>query len=147
MRVWIALPLVLVLAGCDEIAKQTNPPQKTENPTPAAPAVNPELLAQAKAIDLAKNAKTLGKVIRSVGTIGRTNDLNIRDMVSDLKGELNIIGWQARRVDDDVYVVVYSVLQNGQSRGWPFEVSLRAEVVRYVIGDHALEEKYGWGQK
>jgi hypothetical protein len=66
--------------------------------------------------------------------------------MSKVKGDLRIEGWKAQKIDDDTYLVTYTYEPDGVSRGWPFEVKLSVEVVRYVVGDRALEDKYGWGE-
>jgi TonB family protein len=73
----------------------------------------------------------------------RTNEEEIRAQLEKLKGDLRIVGWEAFPSEQDAWLVQYSVFLNGQPRTWPFEANLRAQLVRYVIGDRVLEERYG----
>ena len=106
-----------------------------------------EQKALAQSIELAKNARTLvkGQVFTSKPSPETTtNDFQLRRIMSEMKGELRIIGWQAKRHDSDTFVVTYSYESRGETRGFPFEVNVTAGVVRAIIGDPELEQKYGW---
>ncbi len=60
-----------------------------------------------------------------------------------MKGELRIIGWRVRRIDDQVYLVSYTFDDGSGSRGWFWEVNLIGDIVRNVNEDPELKEKYG----
>jgi hypothetical protein len=146
----LAIALALSVCACDELVKKatsTNRASVTQtSSTPAPP--DPALLEKARAIQLAKEGRNLvaGRgYVRLPPPEVLTNDYQIRAQMSQMKGDLNVLGWQAQKWADDTYLVTYTYERGGQSRGWPFEVKLSAGVVRYVIGDPELEEKYGWG--
>lgn len=64
-----------------------------------------------------------------------------------ISGALNIDGWKATRINDDVYLVEYAYDRSHMSWGldtrYIFEVNVTQSLVRNVIGDYALEELYG----
>jgi len=136
---------LLALASCDELAKldttRAQPPAVASNqPEPAA-------IEAARAIELAKEARTIvagRSYIKVPPEETLTNDFQIRVEMSKVKGDLNVLGWKAQKMSDDTYLVTYTYEVGGQSSGWPFEVKVSAGVVRPVVGDSVLEEKYGW---
>lgn len=69
----------------------------------------------------------------------------VEGYVSDLKGEIQVVGWEADRRGEGIYLASYTYTPPDETsnRGWWFEVDVEHELVRRVIGDTALEEKYG----
>jgi hypothetical protein len=98
----------------------------------------PETLGE-RAIRLAKEAHTVDFADDVVGS----NESKLRRFAGEQTGELRILGWQAQRVDDQVFLVQYSVRYGGRTHVWGFEVNLAAGFVRNVNGDRELESKYG----
>ena len=94
---------------------------------------------------LARAAHTLDDKILS-------NEFFIQSWLKQRKGSLWIVGWQARKIDDQTYLVSYSfkgsddpiddVAEKHLKGGWLFEVNLDAEIVRNVSGDPFLEQLY-----
>ena len=148
-----AAAFLLTLNGCDKLPKdwpftkrQTKIKSEPVAPAPTVPVEDPKT----KAIRLAKEAHSLvagkfyaGKPDPEV----LTNEFQIRTQLSTIKGDLQIIGWQATKYDVDTYLVTYTFMQNYEVHGWPFEVKLSAELVRFVVGDPELEKLYGWGNR
>jgi hypothetical protein len=100
------------------------------------------------AISLAKHARTLAGDWPATKTNAElvTNDYRLKQILSHMSGDLQIIGWQAKKFDETTYVVSYMYQRAGVARGWPFEVNVKAGVVRRIVGDPELEKKYGWAQ-
>jgi hypothetical protein len=73
----------------------------------------------------------------------QSNDAQIQETLQRVKGSIRVTGWQARRIDDQTFLVVYSYSVGEALRGWVFEVNLAASVVRPVEGDPELTRKYG----
>jgi hypothetical protein len=63
-------------------------------------------------------------------------------MLRNLKGPLRVEGWNAKRLDDQTYMVSYvydlGVPPNIRTAGWVFEVNLQAHIVRDVTNDPEL---------
>ena len=95
-----------------------------------------------RAIDLAKRAFTLTAKKR----YSRNNKNEIRLAVEKITGNLKIIGWQARQADEQTFVVTYSFDVDDKVLCWAFEVKPKEDFVRNIIGDAALEKKYGFNQ-
>jgi hypothetical protein len=94
-----------------------------------------------RAIRLAKAANTL--VSNAPGPLD--NDYQVGKWARSQSGQLRIIGWEARRINDQVVIVTYSVDQGAGLRSWAFEVQVEAALVRNITGDPALERTYGFG--
>jgi hypothetical protein len=71
------------------------------------------------------------------------NESTISSWLEAQTGPLQIHGWTSRKIDDDIFVVTFSFTQGAEVRSWVFEVQTRAQLVRNVTGDAALEVKYG----
>lgn len=171
-RILVLVACVASLAGCDKLNNvvskfRTDNPARSSLPAappaeapPAPPATDAKYFQAAQladaqqndeAINLAKNADTLvqGYLYAAKpdpATI--TNEAQIQDRMSRVKGDIAISGWSATKSDYDTYLVTYSFndkSQPGTSSGWAFEVKLSEHLVRNVLGDPALEKKYGWG--
>jgi hypothetical protein len=156
---------VFMLSACDKISDvANNQERKLVGATPApvaksdpnAEAIKTEFARQqaeeAKAIELAKKSNNLLVGVfyaakPDPNTI--TNEYQIAQQMSRVKGDITIIGWRAIWFDADTYLVTYTynhrtnnIIDN--ETGWPFEVKVNEGVVRYVLGDPELEKKYGW---
>jgi hypothetical protein len=104
-------------------------------------------------IELAKNADTLSS--------WNSNDSYVKAQMKGMRGVLKIDGWSARNAPGesrrytyiysrspqplpDVYEVRFSYTLDGVDRSWPLEVIYSQKIVRNILGDEALCEKYGW---
>lgn len=92
-----------------------------------------------KAIELAKNSYI------DPPSLTRYGDLKtrMRNMMASKKGNLQIIGWKARKIDSQTYLVSYTFNEGSGEVGYFFEVNFVEEIIRYVHDDPELEEKYG----
>ena len=93
-----------------------------------------------RAIRLAKTTNTLDPE----SSYPLDNDFHIRESMKEETGSLKIIGWEAQQVDDQTCVVTYSYEKNEEILSYAFEVNLRADIVRNIIGDSELEKEYGF---
>ncbi len=101
-------------------------PTPTPEPTPQTP--------ESTAIALAQSAITLDSV--------KINSYFLSEWLKQQKGEIRFDGWGAKQVDDQTFLVTYTVVRDGKREGVRFEVNLAAQLVRNVKGDPALEQKY-----
>ena len=83
------------------------------------------------------------RAIQLVKDEGLVTDEKIRNWLKQQKGFLRVRGWHAERIDDMTYFVSYTYNKGGLDQGWFYEVHLAAELVRDIVGDPVLEEKYG----
>lgn len=51
------------------------------------------------------------------------------------------------RVNEDVYVASFSFDQHGTPYSWAFEVNLKGDIIRNIVGDAELEKKYGFNPR
>lgn len=99
-------------------------------PTPAPTPQTPESIA----ISLAQGATTLDRF--------KNNNYFLSEWLKQQKGDIRVVGWSAKPVDDQTYLVTYALVRDGKSEGFRFEVNLAAQLVRNVKGDPVLEQKY-----
>jgi hypothetical protein len=79
----------------------------------------------------------------ALGSPRQPNETQIQQMMQRVKGTIHVNGWQARRVDDQIFLVTFSYSNASETLGWAFEVNLPANLVRLVEGDPELQRKYG----
>jgi hypothetical protein len=75
---------------------------------------------------------------------------SIKQWLQAKKGLLRVYGWNAKKIDDQTYLVGYTYDEGPGSSGggWVFEVNLKEDIVRNVTGDADLEKRYAdWAQK
>jgi hypothetical protein len=89
-----------------------------------------------KAINMVKNSKAIVNYTYT--------DETIRDYLMTIKGYLKILGWKAKKVNDQTYLVSYTYEVDSGVKGYYFDVNMNANVVRRILlEDHELERIYG----
>ncbi len=68
---------------------------------------------------------------------------SISEALSYYKGSIKIIGWSAKRIDDQTYLVAFEYETAEGIVGYYFEVNLVMQIIRSVAGDPDLEKKHG----
>lgn len=91
-----------------------------------------------RAIELVKNSDAL-----RISFFGGTVDSQIKDWLEIKKGTLKIFGWEAKKFNNQKYLVSYTFDEGSGRVGFFFEVNLVAEIVREISGDPELEKEYG----
>ena len=87
-----------------------------------------------QAIELAKNATLMHEYL--------TNGSQIKAILKDKKGGLNIYGWNAIEYEPNVFFVNYSWDEGNGIVGYSFEVNTVADIVRNIRTDPELTKKY-----
>jgi ABC-type antimicrobial peptide transport system permease subunit len=118
---------VVLLAGTKEL-----PVNPVETPKQTSPSDS--------AIALAKSANTLSFASRSFTL--PSNEAVIAREVRSMTGDLHILGWKANKINEQTYLVTYSVEQGLEIHTWTFEVNLVVDLVRDVSQDSTLAKKY-----
>ena len=69
----------------------------------------------------------------------------IKNHMEEMKGDIKIIGWKAREIENGIYLASYTYIKKNSDyeSGIFLEVQLDHKIVRYITGDPELEEKYG----
>lgn len=98
--------------------------------SPQSKAISP----QDKAIEMVKKSHAFGGF--------QTVENLIRDALEQKKGNLQITGWQAQRIDEQTYLVSYGLKDDTGTRAWHFEVNLAEKIVRNINADPELKKKY-----
>lgn len=88
-------------------------------------------------------AISLAKIYVAPGDTSTLDD-NIQHYLQAKRGPLVLHGWNAKKIDDQTYLVgyIYDEGPGSSSGGWVYEVNVKAGLVRAVIGDAGLEKKY-----
>jgi hypothetical protein len=68
---------------------------------------------------------------------------SIRNYLKTIKGNLKILGWKAKKVNDQTYLVSYTYEVDSGVKGYYFDVNMNANIVRRILEDHELERIYG----
>ncbi len=71
-----------------------------------------------------------------------STEKSIRNYLKTINGYLKILGWKAKKVNDQTYLVSYTYEVDSGVKGYYFDVNMNANVVRR-IEDHELERIYG----
>lgn len=75
------------------------------------------------------------------GSSNNTND-KIKNILEDKKGNFKVIGWKAKRIEENTYLVSFTYDENSKKYGWFFEVKPIGEIVRDVSLDQELMQRY-----
>lgn len=120
----------------DDSRQQPRPTQTAENPVSAAE----EIENRIRATELAKDARTLDQ--NSWLFFKETNEQFLNEWFKEQKGDTLCVGWSAKRVDGQIYLVTYALARDDITERVRFEVNLATLAVRNVSGNPALEFKY-----
>jgi len=84
-----------------------------------------------------------GSEKRAIELAKNSYEEEIRDFLSRQKGSLKVIGWKAKRIENNTYFVSFTYDMGAGEVGYFFEIILHGEIVRRIIGGTKLGEKYG----
>lgn len=124
----------------------------TPTPPPAAvaPPENPtEIPAPAETEEAVPEVQDEGE--RAVEMVKKSHVLDpvfpveavLKNWSKTSAGKMQVIGWQAKKMGDQVYVVSYTASDGLNTKGFYFEVNLENGTVRNVANSPELQRKYG----
>ncbi|MEW6110079.1 MAG: hypothetical protein AB1632_13075 [Nitrospirota bacterium] len=87
------------------------------------------------AIELVKKSRVLDR-FSNVETI-------MKKWTDENPGKFKVIGWKARKVDDQIYMVSYSVSDSTGIKGFYFDVDFSTGAVRHLLNHPEILKKYG----
>lgn len=70
-------------------------------------------------------------------------EVSIKNYLKTVKGYLKILGWKAKKANDQTYLVSYTYEVDSGVKGYYFDVNIKANIVRRILEDHELERIYG----
>lgn len=85
-----------------------------------------ELVKKSHAIDRFSNVETL-----------------MRKWTDEISGKFQIIGWKAKKMDDQTYLVSYTASDGLNSKGFYFDINTKTGTVRHIADHPELQKKYG----
>ncbi len=120
-----------------QATSQESPPDVT--PAAAPPAAVPEeemasSTPEEKAVGMVKGSDALLKMT-SVDSI-------VNKWTQDNAGKYKVVGWQAKKIDDQQYLVSYTALDGGMPKGFYFVANLQSGVVEDLARNPELQKKY-----
>ena len=118
-------------------AAVTSPENPTEIPAPAeTEEALPEVQDEGeRAVEMVKKSHVLDPVFPVEAVLKKWSETTA--------GKMQVIGWQAKKMADQVYVVSYTASDGLNTRGFYFEVNLESGTVRNVANSPELQQKYG----
>jgi predicted Zn finger-like uncharacterized protein len=118
------------------------PPQ--ESPPGAPPEAPPPAVVPAEVDSSATpEEKAIGMVKRSDVLLKMTSVEAIVDKwTQDNAGKYKVVGWQAKKIDDQQYLVSYTALEGSAPKGFYFVANLQSGTVEDLAHNPELQKKY-----
>lgn len=130
-----SVPLAILVA-CQEPRDASGKNRATPATPQPAPTPNPDVAAVSRAIEMTKRSHALkyrrydlprGAIDLGGGDPRLTDTEHaVQNEMAHLKGNLRIIGWQAKKIDDQAYLVTYAWDDGTGKRSYVFEVNSAA---------------------
>lgn len=91
--------------------------------------------AEGKAIELVKKSHA----------IDRFSDIEtlMKKWTDEVSGKFQIIGWKAKKMDDQTYLISYTALDGLNTKGFYFDINTKTGTVRHIADHPELQKKYG----
>ncbi len=91
--------------------------------------------AEEKAIELVKNSHAIDR-FSNVDTL-------MRKWTDEISGKFQIVGWKAKKMEDQTYLVSYTASDGLNTRGFYFDINTKSGTVRHIADHPELQKKYG----
>ena len=96
--------------------------------------VPPSEMNEEKAIDIVKKSDALLK--------NTPVDEVVRAWTTQNASQYNVVGWQAKQVDERKYLVSYTALDGNLTKGFYFDLDVETGVVQDLAHNPELQKKY-----
>ncbi len=91
--------------------------------------------AEDKAIELVKKSYAIDR-FSNVETL-------MRKWTDEISDKFLIIGWKAKKMDDQTYLVSYTASDGLNTKGFYFDINTKTGTVRHIADHPELQKKYG----
>jgi hypothetical protein len=91
-------------------------------------------ITEEKAIEMVKKSQTLTRNI--------SNEAIIKKWTEENAEKFQIIGWKARKMDDERYLVSYMAMDGASPKGFYFDLDIRTGEVENLENNPELQKKY-----
>jgi hypothetical protein len=108
-------------------------PAPEVSPTPVQPAISGEITDE-KAIEIVKKSQALARNISTEAIVNKWTEENAE--------KFQIIGWKARKMDDERYLVSYMAMDGASPKGFYFDLDIRTGEVEKLENKPELQKKY-----
>ena len=114
-------------------------PAETPAPQPGEATAQPEANAPAvmsgeRAIEMVKRSEALLKMT--------TVESIVKKWTEENSGKYKMVGWQARKMDDQKYLVSYIAMDGDRPKGFYFDLDVQTGVVQDLARNPELQKKY-----
>jgi hypothetical protein len=98
-----------------------------------------------KNLTSAEMEKQAIELVKKSHAIDRFSDVEtlMEKWADENSGKLQIIGWNAKRMDDQTYLVSYTASDGLNTRGFYFDLDTNTGLVRHIADYPELQKKYG----
>jgi hypothetical protein len=87
--------------------------------------------------------KAIEIVKRSEALLRRTSvESIVKKWTEDNAAKLKVVGWSAKKVDDQKYLVSFTALEGNMPKGFYFELDAQSGVVQSILQNPELQKKY-----
>jgi len=83
--------------------------------------------------------------VKKSHVIDRFSDVEalMRKWTDENSGKFQIIGWQAKKVDERIYLVSYTASDGLDTKGFYFDIDMNTGTVHHIADHPELQKKYG----
>ena len=125
----------------------TQPPAQAaskESPPDVTPAISPPTAVPAEELSSSTpEEKAIGMVKRSDVLLRMTSvDSIVNKWTQDNAGKYKVVGWQAKKIDEQKYLVSYTALDGSAPKGFYFVADLQSGGVEDLAHNPELQKKY-----
>jgi len=120
-------------AGHVNTGQASGSPANEISQTPVQPAVSGEITEE-KAIEIVKKSNAL--------YMNTSTEAIVKKWSEENAAKLQIIGWKAKKIDDERYLVSYIALDGAAPKGFYFDLDIRTGEVENLANKPELQKKY-----
>lgn len=120
-------------AGQVNTGQGAGPPVHEISQAPLQPSISGEITEE-KAIEMVKKSQAL--------TANISTEAIIKKWADDNASKYQIIGWKARKMDDERYLVSYMAMDGASPTGFYFDLDIRTGEVENLANKPELQKKY-----
>lgn len=118
-------------------------PSQESHPAVTPAAAPPAAVPEEEMASSTPEEKAVGMVKGSDALLKMTSvDSIVNKWTQDNAGKYKVVGWQAKKIDDQQYLVSYTALDGGMPKGFYFVANLQSGVVEDLARNPELQKKY-----
>jgi len=136
-------PAPVLPAGQEASQPPTPAPSQESHPAVTLEAPPPAAVPEEEMASSTPEEKAVGMVKGSDALLKMTSvDSIVNKWTQDNAGKYKVVGWQAKKIDDQQYLVSYTALDGVTPKGFYFVADLQSGVVEDLAHNPELQKKY-----